>query len=204
MGYIAIIDFASNNSKSVLSMVRSLGLDAKLVTSDKEVSRADRLIIPGVGHIASIVGEMDTLGLRIPISDFAAAGNPILGICLGQHLLGFGSQESINTKTLGILNFNVKKLPSNPDQGLRVPHVGWNSITFSNPHALFKGIANVTDFYFSHSYAITDKSIVTMAETEHSVRFASVVGEGNVFGVQFHPEKSQKNGTRLLENFCKV
>lgn len=202
MGYIGIVDFASNNSKSVLSMVRSLGSEAKLVTSKEEISRADRLVIPGVGHIASIVEEMDTLGLRIPITDFAKRGNWILGICLGQHLLGLGSEESVKSKTLGILNFEVMRLPTKPDQSLRVPHVGWNSISFSNPHPLFKGIADGTDFYFSHSYAIIGQSKVSMAMTEHSTHFSSVVGETNVLGVQFHPEKSQKNGLRLLGNFC--
>jgi glutamine amidotransferase len=202
MGYIGIVDFASNNSKSVLSMIRSLGIEAKLVSSEEEVSRADRLVIPGVGHIASIVAEMDAMGLRNPIINFAASGNLIMGICLGQHLLGLGSEESINSKTLGILSFDVKRLPSNADRGLRVPHVGWNSIAFSNPHPLFKGITDGSDFYFSHSYAIIGHSRVSMAMTEHSAHFSSVAGEGNVFGVQFHPEKSQKNGLRLLSNFC--
>jgi glutamine amidotransferase len=202
MGYTGIVDFASNNSKSVLSMVRSLGSEAKLVNSEEEISRADRLVIPGVGHIASIVEEMDTLGLRIAITNFAARGNWILGICLGQHLLGLGSEESTKSKTLGILNFEVMRLPTKSDQNLRVPHVGWNSITFSNPHPLFKGIADGTDFYFSHSYAIIGNSKVSMAMTDHSAIFSSVVGEKNVIGVQFHPEKSQKNGLRLLSNFC--
>lgn len=201
MGYVGIVDFKSNNSKSVLSVITSLGIEAKLIKSPDEILRADRLIIPGVGHIDSIVGEMDELGLRDAIVDFAMSGNFLLGICLGQHLLGNKSEESLDAKTLGILDFDVNRLPTNVEAGLRVPHVGWNSIYFDNDHALFKNIPTGSDFYFSHSYAITTHTIHAMASTEHSVRFTSVAGRDNLFSVQFHPEKSQKVGRQLLNNF---
>jgi len=204
MGYIGIVDFASNNSKSVLNVIQSLGFEAKLVTSGDEISRADRLIIPGVGHIDSIVSEMDALGLRTPIKAFASRGNHILGICLGQHLLGLSSEESVNTKTLGVLNFSVNRMPVSLDAGLRVPHVGWNSIMIKVMHPLFRSIPNGSDFYFSHSYAITTPSSASMAMTQHSVQFCSVAGADNVLSVQFHPEKSQKMGVQLLDNFCSL
>ena len=204
MGYIGIIDFKSNNSKAVLNVVKSLGFNAKLVTSGHQIFGADRLIIPGVGHISSIVGEMDALELRSPISEFASRGNFLLGICLGQHLLGSGSEESFSSKTLGILDFKVSRLPTNLDVGLRVPHVGWNSITIIKRHPLFESIPDGSDFYFSHSFAITTPTDNSLAMTEHSVLFCSVAGGDNVFSVQFHPEKSQKVGLRLLSNFCNL
>ena len=204
MGYIGIVDFKSNNSKAVLNVVKSLGINAKLVTSGHQILGADRLIIPGVGHISSIVDEMDALELRSPISEFASRGNFLLGICLGQHLLGSGSEESISSKTLGILDFKVNRLPTNLDVGLRVPHVGWNSITISKKHLLFESIPDGSDFYFSHSFAITTHTSKSLAMTEHSVLFCSVAGGDNVFSVQFHPEKSQKVGLRLLSNFCNL
>jgi len=204
MEYVGIVDFKSNNSNSVLSVVVALGIEARLITSEIEIFKADRLIIPGVGHIDSIVNEMDELGIRDSIISFAMSGKYLLGICLGQHLLGSGSEESLSVNTLGILDFEVSRLPSNIDAGFRVPHVGWNSIIFDNEYALFKSIPNGSDFYFSHSYAITTPTHNAMAVTEHSVPFTSVAGENNVFSVQFHPEKSQKVGRKLLHNFCEL
>ena len=119
-------------------------------------------------------------------------------------MLGTWSEESSSAKTLGILDFEVSKLPSNTDAGFRVPHVGWNSIIFDNNQALLNGIPNGSDFYFSHSYAITTPTLNAMSITEHSISFTSMAGEDNVFSVQFHPEKSQKVGRKILSNFCEL
>ena len=202
MGYVGIINFRSNNSMSVLSAITSLGIDAKLIESDEDILTADRLIIPGVGHIESIVQEMDKMNFRDAIIKFAARGNFLLGICLGQHLLGLQSEESPAAKTLGILGFRVNKLPAGIESRFRVPHVGWNSIEFENNHPLFTNISPGSDFYFSHSYAITSNTAIALASTEHSTRFTSVAGKDNILSVQFHPEKSQKIGSQLLMNFC--
>jgi glutamine amidotransferase len=204
MGSIGIIDFKSNNSKSVLSVITSLGVEAKLIKSPEDVLGLERLIIPGVGHIDSIAREMDELDFRDAIIDFSKTGNFLLGICLGQHLLGIGSEESPEAKTLGILDFDVSKLPNNFEAGLRVPHVGWNSVYFDKGYPLFHNIPSSSDFYFSHSYAITTQTDSTMATTEHSVSFTSVAGKDNILSVQFHPEKSQKAGRQLLRNFCSL
>ena len=204
MGSIGIIDFESNNSKSVLSVVTSLGFEAKLIKSPDEILALDRLIIPGVGHIDSIVEEMDGLDFRDAIISFSKTGNFLLGICLGQHLLGNGSEESSNAQTLGILDFEVSKLPNRFEIGLRVPHVGWNSVYFDEDNPLFRDIPSSSDFYFSHSYAITRKTDSAMACTEHSVIFTSVAGKENILSVQFHPEKSQRVGRQLLSNFCSL
>jgi glutamine amidotransferase len=204
MGFIGVLDFKSNNSASVLNVVNSLGVEAKLVKSREDVFLSDRLIMPGVGHIDSIVHEMDALGLRDAIVDFSTHGNYVLGICLGQHILGTVSEESPAANTLGILDFEVNKLPKSIDLSLRVPHVGWNSVNFKIDHPLFEGIPSGSDFYFSHSYAITTAGHFNMAETQHSVLFASVAGSGNVLSVQFHPEKSQRVGRQLLSNYCRL
>ena len=202
MGFVGIMDFKGNNSKSVLSVVTSLGIEAKLIKSPDDILRSDRLIVPGVGHIDSVVREMDELYLRDAIVDFSKSGNFLLGICLGQHLLGNESEESSKVRTLGILDFEVSKLPNNFEAGLRVPHVGWNSVYFNKDHALFHNIPSSSDFYFSHSYAITTNTVSNMASTEHSVWFTSVAGRDNILSIQFHPEKSQKVGRQLLSNFC--
>jgi glutamine amidotransferase len=204
MGFVGVIDFKGNNSTSVLSVVRSLGIQAKLIESTNDIISADRIIIPGVGHIDSIVEEMDELGFRETIIDFSKTGKFLLGICLGQHLLGNQSEECSDAKTLGILNFEVNKLPSNFDAGLRIPHVGWNTVEFHEEHPLFLNIPTSSDFYFSHSYAITADTENSLAITEHSVLFTSVAGRDNILSVQFHPEKSQKVGRELLKNFCEL
>ena len=202
MGYVGVLDFRSNNSRSVLSAIASLGIDTKLIESTEDILNADRIIIPGVGHVESIVTEMDELNFRDAIIKFAAGGNFLLGICLGQHLLGIASEESPFAKTLGILDFSVNKLPARIDARFRVPHVGWNSIEFENSHPLLTNIPTGSDFYFSHSYAITAKTTLALASTEHSIKFTSIAGKENVLSVQFHPEKSQKVGSQLLTNFC--
>jgi glutamine amidotransferase len=204
MSSVGIIDFESNNSKSVLSVITSLGVEAKLIKSPDEILALDRLIIPGVGHIDSIVREMDELDFRDAIISFSKTGKFLLGICLGQHLLGKSSEESSSAKTLGILDFEVCKLPNHFENGLRVPHVGWNSIHFDEDNPLFRNIPSSSDFYFSHSYAITTKTDSAMACTEHSVSFTSVAGKENILSVQFHPEKSQRVGRQLLSNFCSL
>ena len=202
MGFVGILDLKCNNSKSILSVLTSLGVNAKLITTVHQMQALDRLIIPGVGHIESIVREIDEFGYRDAISDVSKTGKFLLGVCLGQHLLGTGSEESTSALTLGILDFEVSKLPTKLEVGLRVPHVGWNSVSFESKHPLFHNIPPSSDFYFSHSYAITSITDNTMALTEHSVEFTSVAGNGNILSTQFHPEKSQKVGRQLLANFC--
>lgn len=204
MGYVGIVDFKSNNASSVLNVVASLGYEAKLVKNVFEIENSAHLIIPGVGHIDSLVTEMDQLNLRECLTTYAISGKSVLGICLGQHLLGRRSEESLNVKTLGVLDFEVNTLPANLEIGLRVPHVGWNSVEIDKENTIFQGIPDQSDFYFSHSYGITKKCNATLASTEHSIRFTSVACVDNVYGVQFHPEKSQKVGRKLLENFCRL
>jgi glutamine amidotransferase len=202
MSYVGIVDFKDNNSKAVYNVLTSLGIQAKIVTTKREIANSERMIIPGVGHIQSICHEMDSLDLREVIINYAEKGNFLLGICLGQHLLGKGSEEESSISTLGILDFTVKKIPVDLKKRLRVPHVGWNSIEFEEGHELLRGIKSGSDFYFSHSYAITANTPCSMATSNHSVRFSSIAGSRNVLSVQFHPEKSQDVGRQLLTNFC--
>ena len=202
MSSVGIIDFKSNNSKSVLSVISSLGIEAKLIKTPEMLAGVDRLVIPGVGHIDALVKEVEELGFREAIIDFAKTGKFLLGICLGQHLLGARSEESSSSKTLGMLEFEVNKLPTRFVDGLRVPHVGWNSVYLENDYPLFYSIPSSSDFYFSHSYAITSDTDTAMGSTNHSIKFTSVAGRDNIMSVQFHPEKSQKVGRQLLINFC--
>jgi imidazole glycerol-phosphate synthase subunit HisH len=200
--FVGVVDFKSNNSKSVLSAVRSLGVEANLINSKKEIKNSSRIIIPGVGHIGSIIKEMDEADFRNDLVEFARKGNYLLGICLGQHLLGLSSEESPSALPLCLLDYSVNLLPSNIDAGLRVPHVGWNSVENTDNHELFRKIPEGSDFYFSHSYAITSTSPLSVGTTWHSIEFTSAAAKDNVLSVQFHPEKSQKVGSQLLRNFC--
>lgn len=189
---------------SVFSAIKELGQDVKFITSSEDIVKADRLIIPGVGHIDSVVQDMDELNYRDEIKKFSSKGNLVLGICLGQHLLGLHTDESANAETLGILDFKVSKLPSERSSRFRVPHVGWNSVQYEEDHPLFINISSGSDFYFSHSFAITTKNSITLATTNHSAVFASAAGKDNILSVQFHPEKSQKVGLQLLKNYCNL
>lgn len=204
MGYVGIFCFKTNNSLSVFSAIKELGQDVKFITSSEDIVKADRLIIPGVGHIDSVVQDMDELNYRDEIKKFSSKGNLVLGICLGQHLLGLHTDESANAETLGILDFKVSKLPSERSSRFRVPHVGWNSVQYEEDHPLFINISSGSDFYFSHSFAITTKNSITLATTNHSAVFASAAGKDNILSVQFHPEKSQKVGLQLLKNYCNL
>lgn len=204
MGYVGIVQLEGSNSRSVHNSLTSLGFEARFVNTEKSIASSDKLILPGVGHIASVVFEIEKLKLRQSILNFVKNGNFLLGICLGTHLLGTLSDESSTTKTLGLLDFTVSKLDALPDRGFRIPHVGWNTIEYSTSHSLLNKIPSGTDFYFSHSYGIRSNPSFELAKTRHLDDFSSVVGRDNVFGVQFHPEKSQKMGSTLLSNFCEL
>ena len=199
MSRIAIIDYGVGNLRSVEKAFAAMGCDA-VVSSDDDVLRsAERLVLPGVGAFASCMKALRERGFDVLVHERAAAGTPLLGICVGMQMLFHVSDEFETTDGLGLLAGRVRKFQSD----LIVPQVGWNRIHQKQQHALFEGVDDGSFCYFVHSFycepEITD---LVVGETEYGVKYASVVARENVCGVQFHPEKSQDVGLRMLKNFC--
>jgi len=195
---ITVVDYGMGNLRNVRRAFEELGVQV-LVTSDPgKVREAERLILPGVGAFGEAVRRIDALMLRKPVIEHVMQGKPILGVCLGMQLLFARSEESPGMQGLAILEGEVVRFAGD----LKVPHIGWNDVLPRGGSVLFEGLGNEC-FYFVHSYYVPE-SASAVAHTSYSVRFASAVQSANVFGVQFHPEKSQSAGMRLLRNFVGV
>lgn len=197
---IGIVDYGMGNLRSVYNAVEFIGSKAKLLETKEDFSDISHLIIPGVGAFASAMTNLKSKELIEPIHNFVASGNPVLGICLGMQLLASSGNEPTETTGLDIIPGSVRKFDI-PE--MRIPHVGWNSIELEREHYLFQGIKNGVDFYFVHSYFFSPlQEPDVLAYSDYGIKFPSVVNRDNVTGIQFHPEKSQKNGLKILENFC--
>ena len=203
---IALIDYGAGNLTSVRKGFAAAGAELYTPESPEDLRRASAVVVPGVGHF----GATSALegAWRTAILQGVRAGIPLLGVCLGLQWLFEGSEEAPAVKGLGILSGTCRRLASSADAtggawSLKVPHVGWNSLAFARHSTLVDGVPDGTQVYFTHSYAapVTD---ATVATTVHGTAFASVVGEANVFGVQFHPEKSGAAGVRILHNFVQI
>ena len=194
MTRIAVVDYGAGNLVSVEHALRAAGADVVRVRDGRAVA-ADGLVLPGVGAAATAMARITRAGLDRTIRAWLAAGRPFLGICLGMQLLYEWSEEGA-TPMLGVLHGRVGRLDGAP----RLPHTGWNQVALRAPHPLFDGIGDGRDFYFVHSYA-AGVDAAAVAVTEYGSRFASAIGSGATFGVQFHPERSGTDGLRLLANF---
>ncbi len=199
---IAIIDYDAGNIKSVENALLALGID-NTVTSDPEVIRAaDRVILPGVGAFGDAMNKLAERNLIEVIREVSQT-KPFLGICLGLQLLYEGSDEAPGVGGIGALEGRIRKIPAGEYK--KIPHMGWNSLTFPNPGKLFSGINEGAYVYFVHSYYLeaTDRNSVT-ATCEYNVTIDASVESGNVFACQFHPEKSGDVGLHILENFVRL
>lgn len=197
---IAIIDYDAGNLRSVEKALISLG-EEPVVTRDREILlKADKVILPGVGSFGDAMGKLDQYGLVEVIHEIIRNGTPFLGICLGLQLLFESSQECPDVKGLGVLPGHIWKIPDCP--GLKIPHMGWNSLDIKPGSRLFKGIEDGAYVYFVHSYYLKaeDESMVA-ASTEYSAHIHASVEHGNVFACQFHPEKSSGVGLAIIKNF---
>lgn len=200
-----VVDYKKGNIRSVERALASCGADV-LVSSDPRIVReSDAIVLPGVGAFTDAMSTISELGLDSAIKDAVSNGKPFLGICLGLHLMFEGGEEHAQngnpTPGLGFIPGIVSAMPSERDGvKYKIPHVGWNSVSYKEDEPLFAGIPQGEHFYFTHSF-IAPESNFTIAETTHSVTFPCAVRKGNVMGVQFHPEKSSNAGARLLENF---
>ena len=198
MSHVAIIDYGVGNLRSVEKAFAATGCDA-IVSDDENVLReAHRLVLPGVGAFAACMRALKEHGFDRLVRDKVSEGTPLLGVCVGMQMLFEESDEFGSTRGLGLLKGTVRRFGNE----LVVPHVGWNRIHQKREHALFEGVEDHAFCYFVHSfYCQPSDDEVVVGETEYGERYASVVARGNVCGVQFHPEKSQDVGLRMLRNF---
>ena len=197
---IRIVDYGMGNLRSVQKAFEKLGVAAEIVTSPDQIAGAQKLVLPGVGAFRDAIHELQRLELVDPIREHIQRDKPFLGICLGLQLLFDVSFEDGEWKGLGVLAGDVVRFPAIPD--LKVPHMGWNTLGRKQNCHLLQGIPADASVYFVHSYYVRpqDESVVA-ATTNYGIPFTSMVQRGNMFATQFHPEKSQKVGLKLLENF---
>lgn len=202
MALIAVIDYGMGNMRSVSKALEHVGNGARVeVTADPEgILRADRVVFPGVGAIRDCMAELHRLELVEAVRE-AAASKPFLGICLGLQALLDHSDENAGVDGLGVIPASAHRFPATG--GLKVPHMGWNTVRQARPHPLWRGITDGTRFYFVHSYYVPPLDELTAGLTEYGVPFAAAIARDNLFATQFHPEKSQRAGLELLANFVR-
>lgn len=193
---IAIVDYGAGNLVSVKKAFDWLGKENVITSDPEQVAKATKIVLPGVGHFTS-TGNLGRSGLRQEIAGSIGRGTPFLGICVGMQWMFERSQESPETKGLGVLAGKCERFPAN----VKSPHVGWNSLQVDSTSRLFRGIASSSFVYFTHSFrapVVND----TVARCEYGGEFSAAVERDYLFGVQFHPEKSGETGLKLLANFC--
>ncbi len=197
---IGIIDYDAGNIKSVEKAIQYLGDEAVVSRDPQVLLNAEKVILPGVGSFGQAMENLHKYELVPVIEEIIEKKTPFLGICLGLQLLFESSEESPGVKGLGVLEGEIRKIPSAP--GLKIPHMGWNSLEIKNEGRLFRGIPQNTYVYFVHSYYLKKKKKkIVKASTEYSTCIHASVEKGNVFACQFHPEKSSYYGLKILENF---
>ncbi len=200
---VAIIDYDAGNLKSVEKALQALGEDSVITRDHAVILRAEQVILPGVGSFGMAMEQLKRFGLVQVIREVAQKGTPFLGICLGLQLLFEGSAENEGVEGLGLLQGEIVKLPD--AAGLKIPHIGWNSLELRNNGRLFSGIASQPYVYFVHSYYLQAKEEqIVKATTEYGVEIHASVEQGNLFACQFHPEKSSAVGLKILQNFISI
>ena len=195
---IVIVDYGAGNLRSVARAVAHVGHEPYVTQDPVDVATADALIVPGVGAAADTMRNLREHGMVEPVREYIASGRPFFGVCMGQQALLTLSEEGGEHPCLDIIPGRVTKLPP----GLKVPHMGWNTVSQRVAHPIFEGIPDDSYFYFLHSYyPKPDDDDAVIGETEYGVTFASVLARDNVVATQFHPEKSGEMGLRMYANF---
>ena len=200
---IAIIDYDAGNIKSVEKAVDLLGQESVVTADSEEIFRADKVFLPGVGAFGDAMGNLRRTGLDDVIRQVVRKGTPFLGICLGLQLLFERSDEAPGVEGLGILKGEILRIPDK--EGLKIPHMGWNSLHLEHGGRLFRGVEEGAYVYFVHSYYLkAAEEEIVKASTEYSVHIHASVEKDNVFACQFHPEKSSDVGLSILKNFVEL
>ncbi len=200
---IAIIDYDAGNIKSVEKALLLLGQEVRITDNAQEILSADRVVLPGVGAFGDAMGNLNRRGLAPVIREVTEKGTPFLGICLGLQLLFERSDEAPGVAGLGILPGKILRIP--PQEGLKIPHMGWNSLHLEHGGRLFQNIPEQAYVYFVHSYYLkAGEEEIVKASTEYGVHIHASVEKENVFACQFHPEKSSEVGLQILRNFVNI
>ncbi len=202
---LAIVDYGMGNLNSVKKKLYRLKTTASITSNPKDIIKADKIILVGVGHFAKAMENIKELNLLDTLNEVAIIKKkPVLGICLGMQLMAKDSEEG-NTEGLGWLDANVRKMQVDDTLRFKIPHTGWNKITQSKKSRLMKGIPESSEFYFVHSYHLMpNETSNILNETEYCFKFTSAIEKDNIFGVQYHPEKSHDVGEVLLKNFISL
>jgi imidazole glycerol-phosphate synthase subunit HisH len=195
---IAIVDYGAGNLVSVKKAFDHIGAEVVVTSQPERLAAADKMVLPGVGHFAAL-SALDRCGLRDILLDGTRSGKPFLGICLGMQWLFEGSEESPETPGAGIFPGRCSQFPSS----VKSPHVGWNSVSFPHGSRLLQNVDQDAFVYYTHSFQAPVVAATTAA-SEYGVRFSAVVERDNIFGLQFHPEKSGQVGLAILKNFCEM
>ncbi len=195
-----VIDYGAGNVTSLARALQKLGAEVEVTNRAPEIAAAKCLLLPGVGHCGALIAAVDKHGWRDAIREAVGRGTPLLGICLGLQAFYAGSDEAEALPGLGLLEGRVTRLP----EQVKLPHMGWNQVRLTKQSRLLEGIAADAYFYFAHSYAAPASGDETVARCEHGREFTAVLERGNLFGVQFHPEKSGEAGWRLLGTFLRL
>jgi len=201
MAGTALIDYHMGNLGSVTKALNALGAEGEVISSPLELKHFSRCLLPGVGNFGEGMKQLRAMGFEEPLKEFALAERPVLGICMGMQMLLSESEEAPDVPGLNLIPGTVRRFPAEKE---KIPHMGWNSVSFAES-PFFEGIPPAAFFYFVHSfYAETACEDDTLGHCEYILPFAASVGRGKLAGVQFHPEKSQKNGLKILENFLRI
>jgi imidazole glycerol-phosphate synthase subunit HisH len=196
---IAILDYGAGNLRSVQNTLDAIGAQYELVRDSKGLEAASKIILPGVGHFGQLMRSLDDLGVRSTLMDRIGAGVPYLGICLGMQALFQRSSEAPEVAGLGLFDGTVERFPIDA----RVPHMGWNTLDFTKSARLLRGLAPQSHVYFAHSYFVPVTE-ATAATSTYTLPYTAAIEQGNIFGVQFHPEKSGSIGMKVMQNFVEL
>ncbi|MBR6693634.1 MAG: imidazole glycerol phosphate synthase subunit HisH [Clostridia bacterium] len=201
---IAIVDYGVGNLFSLKSSFAAIGAEVTVTSSAEVIRSADRIILPGVGAFGDAAKKLEASGLGEVLKEEAKKGKPLMGICLGMQLLFEQSFEYGCHKGLGLIKGSIKPISEVIGEGLKVPHIGWNSLRFRKDSPIFKHIKNGDHVYFVHSFYAADCDDSVIADTEYGAYLTAAAQEGNVFGCQFHPEKSGEVGLSILRAFSEI
>lgn len=201
MGAIGVINYGASNIYNICNALKYVGAKIKLITRPEEMKDVEKIIFPGVGSFREAAAKLKKMRLIEQIRKEINSGKAFLGICLGFQLLFNGSDEAKNMKGLSIFTGNLKKFT-----GIKVPHMGWNNVSWKEEPKLMNNIENNSRFYFVHSYykPLENRDGIKIATTDYSCKFISAIEKGRCYGVQFHPERSGNIGIRVLENFAQI